>query len=133
MTNINIIGLLILMIFCHIVDDYYLQGCLASMKQKSWWEKNYPAKLYKYDYLIALLMHCISWATTIMLPIMVHQGFNVGTTFLYFWLGNVVVHYITDYLKADALKINLIEDQFIHIAQILITWSCYCFAFDMSI
>ena len=39
------------MIFCHIVDDYYLQGKLASMKQKSWWEKNAPDRLYKYDYL----------------------------------------------------------------------------------
>ena len=30
----NNIFLLILMIFCHIVDDYYLQGWLASAKQK---------------------------------------------------------------------------------------------------
>ena len=29
---------LLAMVFCHIVDDYYLQaiGPLASMKQKSW-------------------------------------------------------------------------------------------------
>lgn len=32
--------LLLTMLFCHIVDDYYLQGWLASAKQKSWWEKN---------------------------------------------------------------------------------------------
>lgn len=31
--------LLLLMIFLHIVDDYYLQGILASMKQKEWWNK----------------------------------------------------------------------------------------------
>lgn len=31
--------LLLCMLFCHIVDDYYLQGWLASAKQKSWWEK----------------------------------------------------------------------------------------------
>lgn len=24
------------MIFCHIADDYYLQGILAQMKQRSW-------------------------------------------------------------------------------------------------
>lgn len=28
------IFILALMIFCHIVDDYYLQGILAQMKQK---------------------------------------------------------------------------------------------------
>lgn len=34
--------LLLLMIFLHIVDDYYLQGILASMKQKEWWHKTAP-------------------------------------------------------------------------------------------
>ena len=27
------------MIFMHILDDYCLQGILASMKQKEWWRK----------------------------------------------------------------------------------------------
>lgn len=38
---------LLSMIFLHIVDDYYLQGILVSMKQKSWWEENAPQRLYK--------------------------------------------------------------------------------------
>lgn len=62
------IFILFTMIFCHIVDDYYLQGWLASAKQKSWWEKNAPEKLYKYDYLAALFMHSFSWSFMIMLP-----------------------------------------------------------------
>lgn len=40
--------LLLLMIFLHIVDDYYLQGILASMKQKEWWHKTAPEKMYRY-------------------------------------------------------------------------------------
>ena len=56
--------LLLSMIFCHIVDDYYLQGFLASAKQKSWWEKNLPNKLYKNDYIIALFEHAFSWTFT---------------------------------------------------------------------
>lgn len=53
---------LLAMIFCHIIDDYVLQtlGPLATMKQKKWWEENYPQKMYKYDYLVALLMHSMS-------------------------------------------------------------------------
>ena len=31
---------LLTMIFLHIVDDYYLQGVLAKMKQRKWWEDN---------------------------------------------------------------------------------------------
>ena len=38
---------LLLMIFCHIVDDYYLQGWLALAKQKKYWQENAPDKLYK--------------------------------------------------------------------------------------
>ena len=53
----NYILLLIGMLFFHIVDDYYLQGFLASAKQKSWWEKNNPNPLYKNDYIIALVEH----------------------------------------------------------------------------
>ena len=47
--------MLILMIFCHIVDDYYLQGWLASAKQKEWWNKNAPDPLYKNDYEFSIL------------------------------------------------------------------------------
>ena len=50
------------MIFLHIIDDYCLQApCLCDLKQKSFWEKNAPQKLYKNDYLCALLMHSLSW------------------------------------------------------------------------
>ena len=34
------IKLLLFMILAHIVDDFYLQGNLAKMKQKVWW-RNY--------------------------------------------------------------------------------------------
>lgn len=36
-----ILFVVLAMIFCHIVDDYYLQGTLANLKQKSFWEKRY--------------------------------------------------------------------------------------------
>ena len=62
-----IIAILILMLFAHIVDDYYLQGWLASAKQKKWWEKNAPDKLYKFDYIMALFMHSFSWTFMIMI------------------------------------------------------------------
>ena len=67
--------LLLTMLFCHIVDDYYLQGWLASAKQKLWWEKNVPDKLYKNDYIMALCEHAFSWTFMIMLPLMYAVGF----------------------------------------------------------
>ena len=121
----NNIFLLLLMIFCHIVDDYYLQGWLASAKQKKWWEDNAPQKLYEYDYLWALLMHSFSWSFMIMLPIFFVSNFQVTGTMLSFFLWNVFIHAFTDNLKANEFKINLWHDQLIHMCQIVVTWFLY--------
>ena len=117
----NKIFTLLLMIFCHIVDDYYLQGWLASAKQKKYWQENAPEKLYKYDYIWALIMHSFSWAFMIMLPIAYGLSFNINIAFLIAFVVNVTIHAITDDLKANKRKINLWEDQIIHLIQIGIT------------
>jgi hypothetical protein len=119
----NSLIILTTMLFCHIVDDYYLQGWLVSAKQKDWWNKNAPNPLYKKDYIMALFMHSFSWAFMIMLPILV-QGFSsvVWNLYLPFLMMNCVVHMIIDDLKANRLKINLIQDQSVHMLQIFVTW-----------
>jgi len=68
--------LFICCIWCHILDDYVLQGILAKMKQKSWWEERVSGlstSIYRHDYLVALVMHSMSWAFSIMIPLMVVQ------------------------------------------------------------
>ncbi len=114
--------ILISMIFCHIVDDYYLQGWLASAKQRKWWEENAPNDLYKYDYIMALIMHSLSWSFMIMLPVAITISFKIDTTFIIFYILNALIHEFVDNLKANKLKINLIQDQLIHICQIIITY-----------
>lgn len=111
---------LLLMIFLHIVDDYYLQakGCLALLKQKKYWEENEPAESYKYDYIWALIMHSCSWAFMIMLPLAIRSSFDIEKEFVIIYVINVVVHAITDDLKANKRQINLWQDQCIHILQI---------------
>lgn len=109
------------MIFFHIVDDYYLQGWLASAKQKQWWRENAPQPLYRYDYIWALLMHSFSWAFMVMLPIAVAASFNISGVFLGFFLFNICVHALTDDMKANRKIINLWQDQAVHMAQISIT------------
>ena len=110
------------MLFCHIVDDYRLQGILASMKQKSWWKSQaqYTEK-YKYDYIVALIMHSFSWTFMIMMPIAFVSNFQIGVLFIVAFVLNAVVHGIVDDLKANKMKLNLIQDQAIHIAQIIVT------------
>ena len=118
------IALLIFMIFAHIIDDYYLQGWLASAKTKNWWEKNAPNKLYSKDYIMALFCHSLSWSIMVFLPILIYSLYNqIDLNWFYLVLPiNLIVHAIIDDLKANKFKINLIIDQSIHFIQIFITW-----------
>ena len=121
----SVFFILVLMIFMHIVDDYYLQGWLASAKQKKWWQENAPHKLYRHDYIMALIMHSFSWAFMIMLPIAIDRQFAFTWIYAIGLIVNATVHGIVDNLKANKLKINLIQDQSIHIMQVVITFILY--------
>lgn len=109
------------MIFFHIIDDYVLQApCLCLLKQKSWWQENESDKLYKHDYIWALIMHSFSWSFMIMLPIAYVQQFNVDMTFLIMFVGHAFCHAVVDHAKANEKIINLWQDQLIHMAQIFV-------------
>ena len=112
----------LLMIFCHIVDDYYLQGWLASAKQKKYWEENAPDEMYKHDYIWALIMHSFSWAFMIMLPVAFFMNFNINFEFVMMFVWNIIIHAVTDDAKANKKQINLIADQLMHIGQIIATF-----------
>ena len=118
----NSVFTLLLMIFLHIVDDYYLQGWLASAKQKKYWQENAPEKLYKYDYIWALIMHSFSWAFMIMLPIAFNANFEIGIGFVGVFIANLSIHASVDDMKANKKIINLWVDQTIHILQICATF-----------
>lgn len=110
------------MLFCHIIDDYKLQSpILTQLKQRAWWEEHEPNQSYKYDYIMALIMHAISWSFMIHLPVAIYYRFDIPTLFVLSFTINASIHGFVDDLKANRRKINLITDQSIHIIQITIT------------
>lgn len=130
----------LVMLAMHVIGDYTLQGILASMKQRMWWvdelikihgdeDGKLPSsiwRVYQNDFIPALLAHAYLWSFCIMLPIaivMYIQGTLMTDALLLVgvFLGNLVVHAVTDHLKANIGAINLVEDQGIHFVQILIT------------
>ena len=118
--------ILFIMIFCHLIDDYKLQGILANMKQRQWWKENANKYLYRNDYKVALIEHAFSWSFMITLPFLV-ISFIQNNTFLMILLVisyfmNTIIHAFIDNLKANKYVINLIEDQFAHLIQIICTW-----------
>ena len=58
----------------------------------------------------------------IMLPLAFYNSFNVGWSFTVIFIINALIHGIVDNLKANAKKINLIQDHTIHIIQIVLTF-----------
>ena len=121
----NRLIVLFFMFFCHIIDDYHLQGILKDLKQKKFWQDNAPDELYKHDYIVALLTHSFSWTFMITLPVgifLYHMGFQLPNLTIAVGIMNTIVHAYTDDLKANKFKINLICDQLIHTVQIVITW-----------
>lgn len=125
----NIIYVFLFMIFMHIIDDFKLQGIMASMKQKSWWENQEGyGKKYRYDYIPALLCHAFSWSMMIHLPILVYFHFDMGyqwESFIFMIICQCLFHAFVDNAKANWKSINLVYDQVTHFFQIGLSWSMF--------
>ena len=124
--------ILFIMIFCHLIDDYKIQGILANLKQKVWWRKNYPDPFYKNDYKIALIEHSFSWSFTMTLPLL-YIAITQDNTLLAWiliisYVINTTIHACVDNEKANKYTMNLITDQCIHFIQIFYTWVVACAA-----
>ena len=116
--------ILVLMLLGHLVADYTLQGWLADGKQESWWKKVFGGTVpdkYKNDFWAALYCHGLYWSILVCAPFYASPGF-LGAIIL-----NTVAHAIIDDLKANEFKINLIQDQLLHLGQILITFGAFMF------
>ena len=113
----------LIMILLHIIDDFVLQPiCLSKLKQESFWEPYVKDDdKYKFDYKVALVIHALSWAIMIHLPLMI----IVSNEILVFVavIINTAIHAWIDDEKANKLNINLFEDQMMHIGQIVGTWA----------
>lgn len=128
--NLDVIGnaffLLASMFFMHIVADFNLQGIMASMKQKTWWQKQegYDEEDNGNDYKFPLFWHSFQWSFCVMLPLFIADNLKINVVSLIFFCLNTCCHYIVDDTKANKHYINLVSDQFIHILQIVGTFIC---------
>ncbi len=114
--------ILITMVFLHIMDDFYLQGILAQMKQKKWWEKQTTDEQYKHDYIAALIIHGFSWSFMVHLPftglIVLLDRFEEISALVISLIIHAALHAFIDHFKANKHAINLIEDQMFHTTQV---------------
>lgn len=120
----NALFILASMFFMHVVADFNLQGIMASMKQKTWWQKQegYDEEDNGNDYKFPLFWHSLRWSFCIMLPLFIANGLKINLVGLIFFCLNIWWHYKTDDAKANKYFLNLVDDQIIHILQIVATF-----------
>lgn len=123
--------LLLLMFFSHLIADYNLQGTLADLKQRSWWNMKFSAKTtqeqYPYDYITALIEHSFMWSVCIMIPLLVSAFLSPYNPHLFVYISSAIltntgIHALIDNEKANELSISLTTDQLLHALQIFATW-----------
>lgn len=139
------IVLFLLMLLAHIVEDFHLQGKLADMKQRSWWydqiehtvrdgqfdpdclEADMLAdelhKKYRYDYIPALILHGFEWAICVSIPVLFYTGFELSSDYIFMLVLMALVHSAVDHVKCNWHLFTLVEDQLIHMAQLVILWA----------
>ncbi len=117
------------MLFMHVIEDFHLQGILASMKQRDWWknevEKNgrdFEQSPYRYDYLVALFMHAFEWTACVLIVPVVMGMWRHMAVVLVLELIDTPIHAYVDHLKANRRQINLADDQCMHLVQIFCMW-----------
>lgn len=137
------IFILIMMILLHIIEDFHLQGILANMKQKSWWDKqivDFPPKKankYRKDYVISLMVHSLENAIFVTLPIIINDLYytftvNKDNDLWIGWLADILLlgyfHSVIDDSKCNKMRINLIVDQVLHLIMIVSIWFCHWYS-----
>lgn len=119
--------LFLVSVLLHIIDDFVLQPiCLSKLKQREWWIEECKKNCFKFDYYqndyrCALLIHSISWTLMMMMPLIIFGDYLIWH-YLLLIIINIVIHYITDDLKANRYILNLVQDQIIHFIQIFLTY-----------
>lgn len=129
---------LIVMLFLHIIEDFHLQGKLANFKQRAWiyhevdklGSRAYTERC-KYDYLVGLCYHSFEWSFCITLPLLIWTFTLYSKLYICYFilLGvNSIIHGIVDYFKCNVFgdkELTLVQDQVIHLIQIIITWGIF--------
>lgn len=131
----------IAMILLHILEDFHLQGILANMKQKSWWQSEcvklgitYESSKYRRDHVVSLIMHALENSIFITLPLIIDGLITTFTTnpnnclfigWVFIIFANTVAHAIIDDFKCNSKGINLIVDQILHFIFIILFFSLY--------
>ena len=122
--------LFVVMLVLHLLADFTLQGWFANGKHRVWWEQQCAKQgvdfsKYRYDYICALVSHSFFWAAVTFLPMIVMTNWPYDWLAVVFLTVQVIVHAVVDDLKANKFKLNLVQDQLVHVLQVAVAAAIY--------
>ena len=122
--------ILLSMMFCNVISNFYIQGSLAQIKQKSWWQDICSVEpRFRNDYKAALIIQSFLWCFFIHIPLILHIRHCDWTydekAFLIVFVVNWVIHTIIDDLKCNGHKFSLVTSQILYLIQVIATWAIY--------
>ena len=128
-SDMDFTKILLLVLLLHFIADFNLQigAKLHDMKQKMWWSRQYKrlkmeandTRQYRNDYKCALFIHALVWSLVTFAPLVYFTKNSYG--YLAMIVVNTIVHAKIDDAKANEYILNLIEDQVMHLIQIVLT------------
>lgn len=108
--------LLTLMLLMHIIEDFHVQGRMADMKQRSFWEPY--GEMYGNDHKVVLLLHGFEWAVFVSIPLFLFA--DVHWSYFAVMVSMAVCHAMIDDAKCNGRTLNLVEDQTAHVMQVIV-------------
>jgi len=122
------IKLFLLVLLLHFIADFNLQlgAGLDKFKSVDWWRKimgetiwgtaDEQFRKYKHDYKVAMAIHSVVWALVTFAPCI--WLCTSAKAMLSILAVNAVAHYYIDNLKANRYRLNLVQDQILHLLQV---------------
>jgi hypothetical protein len=113
------------MFLAHVVNEFIIQPFgLGNLKRVDYWWKWGKYQDRPSDFLVALILHSISWSSLISLPILFIGEPEpldlVHLQYMFFFL--VVSHFVIELLEVKAEMLNLWWSQGLYLIQILLLY-----------
>lgn len=117
--------ILFMMIFIHYLFDIFSLNVIEKYKNKEYFEKTFPKKMCKYDYINYLITDSYLWSMSILLPIIININGHITWASFMGIIVNGIIRGIIEDLRINKKIINIFSANICYIFQIFVTESIY--------
>ncbi len=98
--------LLSIMLFMHIIAEYFPLNTLKKLCDKIWWTANYPNKLSQNEWYIAIFIYSYFWAFMIQIPVLYQLWGIITVKFVLILICNTIIRAVVKNFEINTEKIG---------------------------